>query len=121
MTQVLLVGAGGGLGAMMRWWVAGAISGRMGSATPAGIFIVNISGCLLIGLLEGILSQRGWDGWKPLLIAGLLGGYTTFSTFGAQTFEMIRSGGFGLAALNAAGSVVAGLLAVWAGLAMSGR
>ncbi|HWB04798.1 MAG TPA: fluoride efflux transporter CrcB [Verrucomicrobiales bacterium] len=120
MNQVLLIAAGGGLGAVMRWWLAGLLSGGTGNASALSIFIVNVSGCFLIGLLQGFCYDRG-EAWRLALITGVLGGYTTFSTFGWQIFAMLRAGHLGMAAANAAGSVVAGLVAVWAGVWMSGR
>jgi len=120
MNHVLLVAAGGGLGAVLRWWLAGLLSGESGNASVASIFIVNISGCFLIGLLQGFCYDRG-EAWRQAIITGVLGGYTTFSTFGWQIFVLLRAGQFGMAAANAACSVVAGVLAVWAGIVISGR
>lgn len=119
MKQILLIAAGGGLGAVARWWLAGCFTGPRGTF-PVGIFIVNVSGCFLFGLLHGMCQARGSD-WSPALLTGLLGGYTTFSTFGWDSFELIRQDRVGLAAANAILSVVAGVVAVWAGVALSGR
>ena len=119
MKQILLIAAGGGLGAVARWWLAGCFTAARG-AFPLGIFIVNVSGCFLFGLLHGMCQARGEE-WKLALLTGLLGGYTTFSTFGWDTFDLIRQDRVILAATNAVLSVVAGVLAVWAGVALSGR
>jgi CrcB protein len=119
MKQVLLIACGGGLGAVLRWWVAALVKSRPGEF-PLGIFLVNVSGCFLFGLLCGICEARGAE-WKLAVLTGLLGGYTTFSTFGWDTYQLLRSGQGWMAALNAAGSVVAGVLAVWAGIVLSGR
>src|SRR5436190_760201 len=116
MIQVLLIAAGGGFGAVMRWWIAGLLSGGSGNASVLSIFIVNVSGCLLIGLLQGFCYDRG-EAWRQAIITGVLGGYTTFSTFGWQIFAMLRAGQAGLAVANAVCSVLAGVLAVWAGIA----
>lgn len=119
MKQILLIAAGGGLGAAARWWLAGCFTGARGTF-PLGIFIVNVSGCFLFGLLHGMCQARGAE-WSLALLTGLLGGYTTFSTFGWDTFDLIRQDRVGLAAANAVLSVVAGVVAVWAGVALSGR
>ena len=119
MNSILLIAAGGGIGAVVRWWLASVVASPRG-AFPLGIFIVNVSGCFLFGLLHGLCHARGSE-WKLALLTGLLGGYTTFSTFGWDTFDLIRQDRVALAALNAALSVVAGVLAVWAGVVLSGR
>lgn len=119
MKQVLLIACGGGLGAVLRWWVADLVKSRPGEF-PFGIFLVNVSGCFLFGLLFGFCEARGTD-WRLALLTGLLGGYTTFSTFGWDTFHLLRSGHQWMALVNVLGSVIAGVLAVWAGLALSGK
>jgi len=117
--QLLLVAAGGGLGAVLRWLLAAVVKPPV-SGFPLGIFVVNVSGCFLFGLLNGFCQSRGEE-WRLAVLTGLLGGYTTFSTFGWDTWQLLRSGQGWMAALNAAGSVVAGVLAVWAGILVSGR
>ncbi len=119
MKQLLLVAAGGGLGAVLRWLLAAVVK-PPASGFPLWIFVVNVSGCLLFGLLNGLCQSRGEE-WRLALLTGLLGGYTTFSTFGWDTFQLLRSGQHWMAILNAVGSVIAGVLAVWAGVALSGR
>lgn len=119
MKQILLIACGGGLGSVLRWWLAGMVKSAAG-AFPLGIFIVNVSGCFLFGLLYGFCQARG-DEWRLALLTGVLGGYTTFSTFGWDTFVLVRGGHPWMALVNALGSVVAGVLAVWAGVVLSGR
>jgi CrcB protein len=74
----------------------------------------------LFGLLNGFCQARGEE-WRLAILTGVLGGYTTFSTFGWDTFQLMRTGQVWVALLNAVGSVVAGVLAVWAGVLISGR
>ena len=119
MKPVLLIAIGGGLGAVMRWLLGGLIK-PPASGFPLGIFVVNISGCFLFGLLNGICQDRGEE-WRLAIFTGLLGGYTTFSTFGWDTWQLLRTGQVWVAVLNALGSVVVGVLAVWAGVILSGR
>lgn len=118
MKQVLLIAVGGGLGSVLRWWLAGLLPHKPGTF-PLGILVVNVSGCFVFGLLHGFCQGR--DGWQLALLTGLLGGYTTFSTFGWQTFDLIRTGHALTAAANALLSVLAGVLAAWAGVVLSGR
>lgn len=115
-----LVGAGGCAGAMARYAVASVI-GTSASGVPWATFLINVSGSLLFGLL-GALATRGWLGApEPARLAlgvGFLGAFTTFSTFSAETNRLILGDDWPMAALYAAGSVVAGLAAVRAGAAL---
>jgi CrcB protein len=119
MKNILLIAAGGGFGAVMRWLLAGLVK-PPASGFPLWIFVVNVSGCFLFGLLNGFCHARGEE-WRLAILTGVLGGYTTFSTFGWDTFQLARTGQVWVALLNAVGSVVAGVLAVWAGVALAGR
>lgn len=119
--RLLLVGAGGALGAMLRY-VAGTLALRVLPASfPYGTFIVNVTGCFAIGVLAAVFDRSG-SGLAPRLfwVAGVLGGYTTFSTFGYDTLVLLRQDSLGAAIANVAGQVVLGLLAVWAGT-LAGR
>jgi CrcB protein len=113
----IAVGAGGALGAMARHGVNHLLHGRF-PAVPAGIFIVNALGCLAIGLFAGLLAssriQVGELG-RTFLVVGLLGGFTTFSSYGLDTLTLARGGHTGLALLNGLGQVGVGLAAVWLG------
>lgn len=114
----LAVGLGGGLGSMLRY----ALSGWVVRKFPAGTFVANIAGCLLIGVLLGCAARTGWPGprMKAFLVTGLLGGLTTFSTFSWQTWELaIIEKSLAAAAFNLLMNLIPGLLAVWAGVTMS--
>lgn len=119
MKHLLLIACGGGLGAVLRWWIADLLKSRPGEF-PLGIFLVNVSGCFLFGLLYGFCDARGPE-WKLAVLTGVLGGFTTFSTFGWDTWQLLRSGHGWMAAANAVASVLAGVLAVWAGDVLGGR
>jgi len=84
---------------------------------PVGTLVVNVLGCLVIGVLGAIGQHvQPWSpGARLFLFTGILGGFTTFSAFGYETFELLRSGAAALAALNVLAQVAAGLAAVWAG------
>jgi CrcB protein len=112
----LLVGLGGGVGAVFRYWMQQAVQGRYPLAWPVGTGAVNALGCLLAGVLLGLLERfELGTGWRLLLITGVCGGFTTFSAFALENVALLRSGAVGLAALYAGGSVVAGVLLAGAG------
>ena len=109
---------GGGLGAVARWALSTWVTTRAGSAFPWGTLLVNVLGCLAIGALVGWLADKHTLGPTPrlLLVTGLLGGFTTFSTFGLETWQLIEEGRGHLAASYAVASLVAGVTGVVLGL-----
>lgn len=113
---------GGSLGAVARWGLHRWVDGRLaaGSAFPWGILLVNVSGCLLFGWLFARFEGRAWasDSLRLAVFTGFLGSFTTFSTFGWNTLELLRGGLPGLAFANIAASVLLGLGAVWAGFSL---
>ena len=109
---VLAVGVLGGLGAIARYLVASAVDRRAASAFPAGILVVNLSGTLLAGLVAGIALAHDAD---LLLAGGLLGAYTTFSTWMLDSERLARGGRTAFAATNILVSLALGLAAVWLG------
>ena len=119
--RLILVAAGGALGAAARYGLDLAVGPRwpaLAARFPAGILLVNALGCLVFGLLVG---AGGGIGIMPparrlFLLTGVLGGFTTFSTFGHDTAQLLGSGHSGLALLNALASVSLGIGAVFAGL-----
>jgi fluoride exporter len=115
------IAVGGGIGAMARHALNGAVTMRLGSGFPAGIFIVNVLGCLAIGLLAGVIAasrvQIG-ELTRTFLVVGVLGGFTTFSSFGLDTYTLLRGGQTALAMVNGLGQLIAGLCAVWLGFAL---
>lgn len=94
MTNVLLVGAGGFLGASFRYLLSGWIVGASGTAFPAATLIVNVLGCLAIGLLGGLAEARDLlsPGARLFLVVGMLGGFTTYSTFAYEALQLARLG-----------------------------
>ncbi|HEY7448656.1 MAG TPA: fluoride efflux transporter CrcB [Vicinamibacterales bacterium] len=116
-------------------WLAIAIGGALGSTVrhavnhvlhshwlftrfPVGTVVVNITGCFLVGLLAGLLASRriALDFyWREFLFVGVLGGFTTFSTFGLDTFMLNRIHSTGFAILNVAVHIVGGLFVLWMG------
>ena len=119
MSAPLLVAIGllGGTGALARHAVAAAVTARAGRAFPLGILLVNLSGAFALGLLVGATVHG--DAYR-LVATGLLGSYTTFSTWMFDT-QRLAAGGRGRAgALNLAASLALGLLAVWLGRELGG-
>ena len=116
--QALLVGAGGFVGAALRYLVGVLALRGLPATFPFGTFIVNVTGCFAIGVLAAWFEQQGAGlGTRLFWLAGVLGGYTTFSTFGFETLALLRAGHGVAAALNAGGQVIVGLAAVALGAA----
>ena len=124
MMIVVLVGAGGMVGAISRYLVGGWVHDLFGDPSfPYGTLTVNILGCLLIGLLAGLAESRHLFGaeTRAFLLIGLLGGFTTFSAFGLETVNLVRDGELLSAFSNVGLQVVVGLTAVWVGLGVMER
>lgn len=122
MIKLLLVGAGGFIGSVLRYGASGLVHRVLTEPLfPYGTLVVNILGCLFIGFLSGLseTSQVLTPDARLFLLIGLLGGFTTFSTFGYESFSVARDGEFGLMFLNIGLHVVLGLGAVWLGHALS--
>jgi fluoride exporter len=120
--RYLLILLGGGAGSVARYVVGAAIMTRYGARFPLGTLAVNVSGSFLIGLLMTVLTERLPHAayWRPLLVIGFLGGYTTFSSFEWETYSAVRDNGFWLGLTNVVASVTLGYAAVWLG-AIVGR
>ncbi|MGB2590804.1 MAG: fluoride efflux transporter CrcB [Candidatus Acidiferrum sp.] len=99
MTKYLMVGIGGALGSILRFWVGGYVSNRMGVRFPYGTFLINCTGSFLIGFVVTLLAERThWSpNWRYLIPIGFIGGYTTFSTFELETFRNFQNGEFFIA------------------------
>jgi len=118
---LLAIAVGGGTGALLRHLANQLVQGRFGASFPLGIFLVNVVGCLTIGIVAGLIAatrvQIGEIG-RAFIVVGLLGGFTTFSSFGLDTFTLARGGQMGAALFNAVGQLGFGLAAVWGGYAL---
>jgi CrcB protein len=118
--NALLVGAGGFLGSIARYWFSGVAQDRLGSGFPWGTLAVNVLGCLAIGALAQLAESRA-SAFPPearlLLVVGFLGGFTTFSAFGNDTLDLFRAGEMLLGWTNIALQLALTLGAVWAGRA----
>lgn len=120
MTSLLLIGAGGFLGAIARYLLDGRITAWTGGSLPWGTFAVNMTGSFAVGVLFALIVERASlpaDLRAPLLI-GFIGSYTTFSTLALESWRMIEDGAWLYATASLAGNVIIGVAAVIAGVAI---
>ena len=115
--NVLLVAVGGAIGAAVRYLIGAWVMAHLGPDFPWGTFIINVSGSFLIGVVLALVQGGVLPSGARLFVAvGILGGYTTFSTYGYETMGLISDGDLRGALLNALGQVLAGLTAVYFGV-----
>jgi len=121
--RYLVVLAGAGLGGLTRYTLGTWIMARSGVRFPLGTFLINISGSFFIGLVMTLLTERlqPHPNWRLFLVVGVLGGYTTFSSFEYETLQAVRDGERWMGLLYVAGSVLLGYVAVWLGAALTAR
>jgi CrcB protein len=117
-----MVGIGGFLGSVLRFWVGSFIGERWGVRFPYGTFVINVTGSFLVGMAVTVLATKAhWNtNWRYLIPIGFVGGYTTFSTFEYETLRLVQEGQMLMATLNVTLSVAVGLAGVWAGM-VAGR
>ncbi len=117
MGKLAWVVAGAALGASARYLLGGWVARLLESPFPWGTLAVNLLGCLAIGLLWGLGERVLWaPGFRVFLFVGVLGSFTTFSSFGLEALQLLRDGEFARAAGYVLGSNLGGLALVWAGL-----
>jgi CrcB protein len=123
MSQYLLVALGAAAGGLARYIIGGAIMQRFGGRFPLGTLMINVTGCFLIGVLMTLITERGTlsSKWQPLLVVGVLGGYTTFSAFGWETYRSVREGSLFMGLAYVLLSVGLGYIAVWFGALLARR
>jgi CrcB protein len=120
MRPLLYIGIGGGLGSILRYLLQIFAGRHIPIAFPMGTFLVNFSGCFLIGIFYSLTSRyTGFSPeWRLFLITGICGGFTTFSTFSYDGLMLLKQGSYLSFLLYVIGSVVLGLLATFAGAAI---
>lgn len=120
--QTLAIAGGGAMGALLRFWMSTGIYNVLGRGFPYGTLAVNVLGSLLMGFLYVLLIDKLPLGptWRAALLVGLLGAFTTFSTFSMETLNLIEEGELVKAILNVALSVMLCLFAAWIGV-LAGR
>jgi fluoride exporter len=117
-SRLLFIGVGGALGSIARFEVTAFVQSRMGGPYPWGTFVVNVTGCLLMGVAMALLTARqpASEAWRYLVPIGFVGAYTTFSTFEVDLFSANASAAWFVSIAYLAGSVVVGYVALWAGM-----
>jgi fluoride exporter len=120
MQKIILIGLAGLIGTLCRYWLSGLVARQYGETFPWGTLVVNVIGCFLAGSLFYLMEERFLVSptLRTVILIGLLGGFTTFSSFGLQTFTLLREGEFALAALNVTLSNMLGLVMLWAGYSL---
>lgn len=120
MSQVFAIAAGGASGALLRFWVSNGVYALLGRGFPFGTLVVNVMGSLVMGVLYVVLLERMTTGpdIRAALLIGLLGAFTTFSTFSIETVLLIEQADLIKAVLNALVSVTACVLAAWLGVVL---
>jgi fluoride exporter len=121
--RYLVVLAGAGLGGLTRYVLGTWIMAKSGVRFPLGTFFINISGSFFIGLVMTLLTERlhPHPNWRLFLVVGVLGGYTTFSSFEYETLQAVRDGERWIGLIYVAGSVLLGYVAVWLGAVLVAR
>lgn len=123
MTKILFIGLGGALGAVMRYLVSGWGQGFVSGGFPVGTLLVNTLGCMALGFLGGVFAGPALvsDAHRLALTIGLLGGFTTFSTYAWETVSLLDDGQNWQAFANVMLSNALGLVALWIGYRVAGR
>lgn len=121
MGKLFLIGLAGFVGTLGRYGLSGVIAKRYGETFPLGTLAVNLIGCFLVGLLFYLMQERFLvnQNVRTIILIGLLGGFTTFSSLGLQTFTLLQDGEVGLAAVNLGASNLIGLSMVWVGYTLA--
>ena len=117
MQKTILIALAGLVGTLLRYWLSGYVARQYGETFPWGTMAVNLIGCFAAGALFYATEERFLINptLRTVIMIGLLGGFTTFSSYGLQTFTLLRDGEYILATLNVVTSNVLGLFMVWAG------
>jgi CrcB protein len=117
MQKTIFIALAGLIGTLIRYWLAGFVTRQYGETFPWGTLIVNLAGSFLAGAIYHLAEERLLISptLRTIILIGLIGGFTTFSSYGLQTFTLLRDGQIGLATINVAVSNVLGLFMVWMG------
>ncbi|MFC1589306.1 fluoride efflux transporter CrcB [Pseudomonadota bacterium] len=118
MKTILFIACGGAIGAVLRYGASLGVYGLLGRGFPYGTLFVNVTGSLLMGVLSILMLERFNVGpeWRAAILVGLLGSFTTFSTFSMETLNLLEQGDMMRAMANVAFSVIVCLAAVWLGV-----
>ncbi len=118
--KLMLIAMGGGMGALARYGMAGAVQRYLGAGFPWGTAVVNLLGCFLFGMVWTTSAERGWLGsdTRTVLLVGFMGAFTTFSTFASETGQLLADSELLAACGNVMLQVVAGIGALFLGIAV---
>jgi len=121
MTKILLLGAAGFAGTLARYFLQGVVQANAGSAFPFGTLAVNVSGCFILGFVNGLLTDRFLldPRWRLCFTIGFCGAFTTFSTLVFETAQLAGDREFFLAALNVLASLAVGFAFLWLGIVLA--
>ena len=121
MSQVIAIAVGGAFGSVLRYGLSTWVHTLVGRSFPFGTLAVNVLGCLAMGILFVLLVERMGESavWRAGLLIGVLGGFTTFSTFSIETFNLIEQGAMVKAAVNMAASLILCVGATWLGVILA--
>ena len=120
MIKLVVIGFGGAIGAISRYLLSGWVHSFMGASFPWGTFVVNMVGSFVIGFCGGIVEEVTLSqNMKLFIFMGLLGSFTTFSTFSYENFQMVRDGEYGFIAANVGASIFVGFVMVFAGIILA--
>jgi CrcB protein len=121
MSQIIAIAAGGALGSVLRYGMSTWVYSLAGRGFPYGTLVVNVLGCLAMGVLFVLLVERmgATAVWRAGLLIGMLGGFTTFSTFSIETFNLIEQGDMAKAAMNMVTSLILCVCATWLGVILA--
>ena len=121
MPRIICIGLAGFAGTLLRYWLSGAVAKRYGETFPNGTLAVNASGCLLAGALFYLMYERFLTSptVRSMVFIGLLGGFTTFSSYGLQTFTLLRDGELFFALVSVLASNIFCLSLVWLGYSLA--
>jgi CrcB protein len=121
MKLLLTVALGGGIGSLLRFLLQRTIAQEYGSSFPAGTLLVNLIGCLAIGLLWGISEKTNLlnEEWRIFLLTGLCGGFTTFSAYSQESIALLRDGRLNLFFIYTGSTLVVGFILTWLGYSLT--
>jgi len=121
MQKTILIALAGLIGTVLRYWLSGVLARQYGETFPWGTMAVNLIGCVGAGAVFFLTEERFVlnPTLRTVILIGLLGGFTTFSSYSLQTFALLRDGEFGMAILNVITSNILGLFMVWIGYGLS--
>ena len=120
LTTFFLVGTGGFLGANGRYWLGGWIQSRLGATFPWQTLIINVSGSFIMGIFMGLMLSENWSpNWRFFFAVGVLGGYTTFSTFSYESLNLIAERSYLYAFSYIVGSTILSIAGAWIGVVIA--